>query len=222
MTDPVAALSQFKTIATEAYLSPPSSFLIVGDELLVSGELRVKRTQSAVISLSPKANPTISLREFAALYRKVRELASGYLAEFKLSKTVKERLSELATKLDSTHVRFFNHPERGIVARLFDVRVGSDALLPRNRRIYAAATVNVSRKQVDAFSITLTVEALSHLPTDDMLISIYADGILEAEPVNSKLRHSIMCRDQGIAEPYTRFEHETLKRSVYFVSHPRG
>lgn len=222
MTDPVAALSQFKTIATEAYLSPPSSFLIVGDELLVSGTLSGKRTQSAVISLSPKMKPTISLDDFATLYRKASALASDYLAGFTLSKAVRRRLSELATKLDSTHVRIFNDPDRGIVARLFDVRVGHDVLLPRNRRIYAAATVNISRKQAEAFSITLTVKTLNHLPADDMLISVYADGVLEAEPVNSKLRHSIMCRDQGIAEPYTRFEHETLKRPVYFVSHPRG
>ena len=60
------------------------------------------------------------------------------------------------------------------------------------------------------------------LPSDDMLLTVYSDGILEAEPVHSKLEEIYLVRDQAIVEPYTSFEHETLNRIVHFVSRPSG
>jgi hypothetical protein len=61
---------------------------------------------------------------------------------------------------------------------------------------------------------------LKKLPRDDVLVTVYEDGILEAEPVNGKLSESYLCRDQGIMEPFTSFQHDTLMRRVYFVHHP--
>ena len=132
------------------------------------------------------------------------------------------RLKALAKELNSTHVRIFAHEERGIVARLFDVRIGSDVLLPRIERIHASATLNVRDDASNPFSLTLSVESLNLLPADDLLVSVYADGIMHAAPVNSGIQHVFVCRDQGISEPYTSFQHETLNRTVYFVAHPSG
>lgn len=215
-----AELLTFRAISTEALLMPPSQFLVVGDEFLVTGTLPTKFRKPSVVSLSSKTLPATTASDVAALFDKAHALGSRSLAQFALSIAKLKRVKALAVDLSSTHVRFFHHDERGIVARLFDVRVGSDVLLPRIKRIHAAATVGVSAKQSAPFSLTISAETLAHFPSDDLLMSVYADGILEVEPVNSKLTHAFYCRDQGVAEPYTSFEHETLNRTVYFVSHP--
>jgi len=216
----VDALRPFRKIGAEALLIPPFRFLIVGDELLVRGDVKTRIKKPNVISLTLNQVPKQSLSEYRKLLDSAETLGRRSLAEFSLSKSILRRIKTLAKELNSTHVRIFTHDERGIVARLFDVRIGSDLLLPKNKRIHASATLNVTENVRKAFSITLTTETLNMFPADDHLISIYDDGILEAEPINGKLKHVFVCRDQGINEPYTSFVHEKLDRTVYFVSHP--
>lgn len=214
-------LRTLRKVGSEALLIPPSGFLIVGDEVLVSGRLSARLKTPRVVSLSTKpANPITSLADYQSQFEKSQALGLRSVAEFTLSRSVLRRLRALAKEMDSTHVRFLTDEKRAIVARLFDVRVGSDRLLPRMKRIHASATLNVAEDFDQPFSLTITVETLGLLPADDLLMSVYDDGILEAEPVNSKLQHVFACRDQGVIEPYTSFQHKTLNRTVYFVHHP--
>ena len=218
--DAPSALVSFRRISDEAILMPPSQFLVIGDEFLVSGTLPSKVKKPAVVSLSKKVEPSTTITDARGLFEKAHQLGTRSVAGFTLPSKVLKRLKTLAVELGATHVRFFAHEERGIVARLFDARVGSDVLLPRLKRIHAAATITISDHSANDFSFTISIETLIHLPADDLLVSVYRDGIMEAEPVSAKMAHSFYCRDQGVCEPFTSFRHEKLERTVYFVSHP--
>ena len=215
-----SALVSFRRISDEAILMPPSQFLVIGDEFLVSGTFPSKIKKSAVVSLSKKVEASTTITDAKGLFEKAQQLGTRSVAGFTLPSKVLMRLKALGAELGSTHVRFFAHEQRGIVARLFDVRVGSDVLMPRLKRIHAAATITISDHPANDFSITISLETLNHLPADDLLVSVYRDGIMEAEPVSPKIPHAFYCRDQGVGEPYTIFHHEKLERTVYFVSHP--
>lgn len=213
-------LRQFSKVGSEAYLLPPSQFMIVGVEILVLGTAPFKVSKADLQSSSSSVNGAISDRAIRQLFVRMRKLRTRAIGSFSVSKLYVKRLTSLAAELDSTHVRFFNDEKRGIVGRLFDVRVGSDLLLPRNKRIHSAATLETNATTEAMFSFTLSVEALKQLPSDDLLLTVYQDGILEVEPVNVRFAESYLCRDQGIMESFTSFQHDVLKRTVYFVHHP--
>lgn len=213
-------LLPLRRVGRLALITPPSEFLVVGDALLVMGDVPLNVRRSRLIHLSMATDLKEDLKQWQVFREKAQRLGSRSLANFCLSADLLEKLRLVAGKIDSTHIRLFSHPNRGIVARLFDVRIGSHLSLPKIKRIYSAATFNVSKVDHKEFSLTLSVETLRLLPKDDLLMSVYADGILEVVPVNGKLNEHFMCRDQDIVEPYTSFMHERLGRPVYFVSHP--
>lgn len=215
-----ALLGHFSQLSTELYLLPPSQFMILGDEIMVVGVAPFKVSRPRFQQRSSSSADAKSETQVRKLFSNMRALRTRGVATFNLSKTYLKHLTALSDELKSTHVRFFNDDERGVVGRLFDVRVGSDLLLPRNKRIHAAATLETNTSTDAEFSVTLSIETLKKLPRDDVLVTVYEDGILEAEPVNGKFSESYLCRDQGIIEPFTSFQHDTLMRRVYFVHHP--
>jgi len=214
-----APIAQFSKIGGQSYWMPPNRFLVVGDEILVFGNLptKVRKADRSPLDKDPKNNSAASI---LSILKKADALGTKAITGFLLSKELNRRLSLLGKELNSTHVRMFSHPERGVVARLFDIRIGNDILLPRIKRIHASATLNLNNEAVEPFTITLSFKTFSLLPTSDLFISIYADGVLIAEPITAKFDELFICRDQKVCEPYTSFQHETLGRTVYFVSHP--
>ena len=215
-----ALLRQFSRIGGELYLLPPSRFLILGDETLILGNAPFKVSKPSLEQRSDAIADARSERHIRKIFANMHMLRTRAVATFNLTKPYLRRLTILADELNSTHVRFFNDDDGRIIARLFDVRISSDLLLPRNKRIHSSATLETNATTQIDFSATLSLESLNLLPRDDLLVSVYEDGILEAEPVNGKFSECYLCRDQGIIEPFTSFQHETMNRTVYFVHHP--
>jgi hypothetical protein len=149
-------LSQFSRLGTELYLLPPSQFVILGDETMVVGVAPFKVSKPRFQQRSDAATNAKSEAHIRKLFSNMRALRTRSTATFNLSETYLKRLISLSDELNSTHVRFFNDDERGVVGRLFDVRVGSDILLPRNRRIHAAATLETNTATDADFSVTLS------------------------------------------------------------------
>ena len=201
------------------YIAPPNRFLVVSEEVLVLGNLsqKVKKPDCIYFGKNEILDAETSI---ISLFSRADSLGKKLIGSFSASKSLIKRIKVLAKELDSTHVRIFSHEDRGIVARLFDIRIGSDILLPRIKRIHASATLNFGINTDNEFTFTLSSNALSLIPTEDLFVSIYSDGILTAEPTMTNLEQTYVCRDQQLHEPYTSFNHERLNRTVYFVSHP--
>ncbi len=212
-------LSPFKKYGHDTYLLSPDRFLIVGEEILVVGQTGHKFKQHFHANFND-ANDIKPAKDITKAFKSADALGTKMLCSMTISKSILRRVKLLGKELNSTHVRLFNHDDRGAVARLFDVRVGSDILLPRISRIHASATLNLNITATATFSFTLSYHTIALFPSDDIIVSIYDDGILIAEPVTPKVEHYIVCRDQKLHEPYTSFQHERLARTVYFVSHP--
>ena len=214
-----SALLPFKKYGHDTYLLPPDRFLIIGQEILVAGQTSHKFKQHSHVNFIDP-NDIKQPKDITRVFKSADALGTKMICSLTRPNSVLRRIKVLGKELSSTHVRLFCHDERGAVARLFDVRVGSDILLPRITRIHASATLNLNITTTATFSITLSYHTISLLPSDDIIVSIYDDGILIAEPVATKIEHSIVCRDQKLHEPYTSFQHERLGRTAYFVSHP--
>jgi hypothetical protein len=212
-------LSKFSKIGHVGYIAPPNRFLVIGEEILVLGSLsqKVKKSDCICFGKTIISNTETSI---TTLFNRADTLGKKLTASFSASKSLIKRIKILSKELNSTHVRIFSHEDRGVVARLFDIRIGSDVLLPRIKRIHASATLNFGVNTDNQFSITLSCDALSLIPSEDLFVSIYSDGILTAEPTMTNLEQTYVCRDQQLHEPYTSFNHERLNRTVYFVSHP--
>ena len=63
-----SGLLPFRRISDEAILMPPSQFLVIGDEFLVSGTLTSKLKKPAVVSLSKKVEPTTTITDANGLF----------------------------------------------------------------------------------------------------------------------------------------------------------